>query len=160
MNARDLTKEPPRSPRVRLSGFVILARAIDKCRAEVVCRAGDYHFDCPLDRLLFAFKRISSFELRQAIMGGYSDHSDHRDHSDEAIGAWVNAHGTAKSPAEIKAWSDGLERYSLLKNPAKRDFFMDECRRLGLDPQTATMFDWLEADDLDAFQIERAWQFP
>jgi len=93
---------------------------------------------------LFTFKGISSGELRQAIVCAQTD---------ESIGQWVNAHGVSRSAGEIKIWSDALERYSLLKNPAKREFFMEECRRLGLDAQTATMFDWLEADDLADFQI-------
>jgi hypothetical protein len=34
-NAKDLTREPPRSPRVRLGGYVIMARMIDKGRATI-----------------------------------------------------------------------------------------------------------------------------
>ena len=33
LNAPDLTKQPPRSPRVRLGGCVILPRMLDKGRA-------------------------------------------------------------------------------------------------------------------------------
>lgn len=31
-NAKDLTREPPRSPRLRLGGYALMARMIDKGR--------------------------------------------------------------------------------------------------------------------------------
>ncbi len=34
-NAPDLTQRPPRSPRVRLGGYVILPRMLDKGRATI-----------------------------------------------------------------------------------------------------------------------------
>jgi starvation-inducible DNA-binding protein len=38
-----------------------------------------------------------------------------------------------------------------MKNPEKRDFFVKNCTKLGLDPETSTTFDWLEADDRASF---------
>jgi hypothetical protein len=38
----DPTQRPPRSPRVRLGGYVILARILDKGRAELAGTAGEY----------------------------------------------------------------------------------------------------------------------
>ena len=143
MNAKDLTREPPRSPRVRIRDYVILARAIDKCRAELACTAGDYHYDCPLDRLLFLFKGIASEDLRRAVAQGESD---------DAIGIWLDEHGVPKTPEEVRAWSDATEAYSLFRNRSKRDDFVAQCEQLGLDPAKATMFDWLEADDEASFR--------
>lgn len=40
--AKDLTKEFPRSPREMLGGYVLAARAADKCRAVLAGTAGDY----------------------------------------------------------------------------------------------------------------------
>ncbi|MCX8495465.1 MAG: DUF5069 domain-containing protein, partial [Akkermansiaceae bacterium] len=54
--AKDLTKEAPSSPRTRVGGYVILARALDKGRAAIAGAGGEYHFDCPLDPYLFGFK--------------------------------------------------------------------------------------------------------
>ena len=42
MNASNLTQRPPRSPRVRLGGFVLRARILDKGRAELAGTAGEY----------------------------------------------------------------------------------------------------------------------
>jgi hypothetical protein len=58
----------------------------------------------------------------------------------------------AKTPAEIKTWSDEVEAGSLMKNPEKRAFFIENCSRLGLNPQTNSTFDWLEADDRESFR--------
>lgn len=43
--ARDLRngKEFPRSPRETLAGYVLAARAVDKCRAVLVGWEGEYH---------------------------------------------------------------------------------------------------------------------
>src|SRR5882724_8082279 len=49
VTGKHLTKEAPRSPRIRVGGYAILGRTIDKCRALVAGNIGEYHFDCPLD---------------------------------------------------------------------------------------------------------------
>ena len=43
--ARDMRdgKEFPRSPRATLGGYVLAARAVDKCRAVLVDWQGEYH---------------------------------------------------------------------------------------------------------------------
>ena len=42
MNAPNLTQRPPRSPRVRLGGYTILPRLLDKARAVIAGTAGEY----------------------------------------------------------------------------------------------------------------------
>ena len=42
-------KEYPRSPRATLGGYVLAARAVDKCRAVLAGCQGEYHSNCPLD---------------------------------------------------------------------------------------------------------------
>jgi hypothetical protein len=138
----DLTKQAPRSPRQRFAGFAIAFRAIDKCRASLAGTLGEYHYDCPLDNMLFSFKGISGEQFKTAVRESQSD---------EEIGAWLLAHGTAKTPAEINTWSNEMETGSPIKDPARRAHFMDNCSRLMLNPQTNTTFDLLEADDRAAF---------
>ena len=43
LNAPDLTKQPPRSPRVRLGGYAILPRMLDKGRATLADKNGEYN---------------------------------------------------------------------------------------------------------------------
>src|SRR5206468_11079490 len=58
--ARDLRdgKEFPRSPRATLAGYVLAARAVDKCRAVLVDWQGEYHSNCPLDQRWLNFAEI------------------------------------------------------------------------------------------------------
>jgi hypothetical protein len=142
LQAKDLAKEPPRSPRQRLGGYVILARTTDKCRALLAGSIGEFHFDCPLDNQLFGFKNVSGDAFKAVVEGGATD---------EEIVQWLDAHGAQKSAAEVTAWGDAVEAYSLVNDPEKRDFFVGECAKLGLVPEETTLFDWLEADDRASF---------
>ena len=67
-SAPDLAAHPPRSPRVRLGGFVILPRILDKGRAEIAETAGEYHYNCPLDRHWFEFAGIDAGAVVEATM--------------------------------------------------------------------------------------------
>ena len=144
---RDLTKQAPHSPRERIAGFAIARRAIDKCRASLAGRIGEYHYDCPLDNLLFSFKGINGEQFKAAAQAAKTY---------EEIGSWLQANGTKRTPAEIKTWSDGVEADSPMKSPEKRARFIENCSKLGLNPETSTTFDWLEADDRASFQVARA----
>lgn len=69
----DLTRVAPRSPWARLGNFTVAARVLDKCRAEIAGTNGEYHFNCPVDRLFFGFAGISAIEFRQFVSTGADD---------------------------------------------------------------------------------------
>ncbi len=138
ITGRDLTKEAPRSPRIRVGGYVILGRTIDKCRALVAGNIGEYHFDCPLDNMLFAFKGVTATDFKAQIEQGASD---------QEIIEWLNQSGEKQTTAAIERWSEEVEASSLYHHPEKREFFSQAATKLGLDPAKTTTFDWLEADD-------------
>ena len=138
INGKDLKKEAPRSPRIRVAGYGILGRTIDKCRALVAGDIGEYHFDCPLDNMLFGFKGLKGDDFKAQIEQGAGD---------EEIVEWLNQSGERKTPAEIKRWSEKVEASSLYDDLEKHDYFVRETRKLGLDPEKTTTFDWLEIDD-------------
>jgi hypothetical protein len=140
--AKDLSKEAPRSPRTRIGNYALLARAIDKGRAEKNGTPGSYHFACPLDQMLFSFKGVNDADVKRLIDSGASD---------EEIAAWLDANGTPKTPEEVKAWSETVEAYRPHDNPEKRDWFIGECTPLGLDPAKVTLCDYLETDDRVSF---------
>jgi hypothetical protein len=144
---RDLTKQAPHSPRDRTGGFAIADRTTDKCRASINGKLGEYHYDCPLDNMLFSFKGINGAQFKTAVQAAknYQD-----------IGTWLLANGTKKTPAEIKTWSDEVEAGSMMKHAEKRAFFTEECKKLGLDPEKTSTFDWLEADDRASFKSKSA----
>ena len=140
---RDLSKQAPHSPRERIGGFAIACRAVDKCRASLAGALGEYHYDCPLDNQLFSFKGVTADQFKAAVKfaKNYDD-----------VGIWLLANGTAKTPPEIEDWSDDQEAGSPMKNPEKCARFVENCHRLGLDPDKTTTFDWLEADDRFSFR--------
>jgi hypothetical protein len=51
----DLTQHPPRGFRVRLGGLVILARMLDKGRATLAGKNGDYEYLTSIDEQLVRF---------------------------------------------------------------------------------------------------------
>jgi len=140
--AKDLTQEPPASPRARVGGYPLLARALDKGRASLAGKAGDYHFDCPLDNQLFGFKGVKGEEVKKLLEAGATN---------EEIAAWLDAHGTPKTAQEIEQWAAQVEAWSFHGHPEKGEWFDGECRNLGLDPAKTTLFEYLEADDKASF---------
>jgi len=138
VTGKDLRKEAPRSPRIRVSGYGILGRTIDKCRALVAGDIGEYHFDCPLDNMLFGFKGVKGDDFKAQVEQGASD---------QEMVEWLNQSGEKKTPADIKRWSEKVEASSLYDDLEKHDYFVQETRKLGLDPEKTTTFDWLEIDD-------------
>lgn len=55
----DLTQRPPRSPRVRLGGYAMLPRVLDKARASLQGKAWDYKFGNPMDQQCLVSTGIS-----------------------------------------------------------------------------------------------------
>ncbi len=138
-NTKDLTKEAPRSPYEKVGGFAILGRTIDKCRASLAGTIGEYHFNCPVDNMLFGFKGIDAEAFKTLVATGASD---------EEITTWVKSEGLPKTDEEIETWSDSYRSdYSYTTDTNKKDWFIGECQRLGLDPEKTTLFDMLEVDD-------------
>ena len=82
---RDLRdgKEFPRSPRATLAGYVLAARAVDKCRAVLADWHGDYHSNCPLDQRWLNFAEIDYGEFRLLVATGATD---------DEIAAWMSGH--------------------------------------------------------------------
>ena len=138
VTGKDLTRESPRSPRVRVGGYAILGRTIDKCRALVGGNIGEYHFDCPLDNMLFGFKGVKGDDFKAQIEQGASD---------QEIAEWLHRNGEKKTNEEIKRWSDEREAFNPHQDPERRDWFAEQVKPLDLDPAKTTLFEWLETDD-------------
>ena len=138
ITGKDLTKEAPRSPRIRVGGYAILGRTIDKCRALVAGNIGEYHFNCPLDNMLFGFKGVKGEDFKAQIEQGAGD---------QEMIDWLNQNGEKKTAEEIRRWAEEVESSSLYNHPEKREFFSEQVKKLGRQPEKTTTFDWLEVDD-------------
>ena len=139
---KDLTNEPPRSPHVQIGGFNILGRTIDKCRALLFGKIGEYHFDCPLDNQLFGSMDLKGDDFKAFVAKG---------HSDDEIAAWVEKEGQTKTDIEISEWNEMVAANNYSGNPEKKAWLEGENKRLGLD-KDATLFDMLDADDKASFK--------
>jgi len=96
--APDLTQHPPRSGRVTLGGFAHLPRLLDKARAHLNGKVGEYHYNCPLDEEFFEFTGINHEAMLAEIKKGGSD---------SEILAWVTAN-TKVTSYQIASWSAWL----------------------------------------------------
>src|SRR6478735_9755711 len=95
--APDLTQRPPRSARVRLGGYALLPRMLDKGRATIIGKNGEYHYACPLDQRFLDFAGIDPEALKKELAAGKGDGE---------ILEWIEQNAKNKhSEQEICSWS-------------------------------------------------------
>jgi hypothetical protein len=70
ISAPDLTQRPPRSPRCRLGGYVILSRMLDKGRATIMGRNGEFNNDAPFDQHIINFLGFDPATLLEQLAAG------------------------------------------------------------------------------------------
>ncbi len=136
----DLTKRPPRSPRVRLGGYVILPRMLDKGRALVAGKNGEYNFNCPVDNRFLEFVGLEAEPIKQLLVEGKGDLE---------ILEWIQANAPKKhSPDEIEAWSTAAEKRQP-EDEDSRKFFEDRLKKL--NPKRTDVVAWFDLLDLDDY---------
>lgn len=143
MNAPDLTQRPPRSARARLGGYVILPRILDKCRAVIAGKQGEYKFNCPLDQRFFEYVGVDAEKFKKQAATGKGD--------GEMLD-WVNKNAKNKrSQLDAGVWSAAQEQ-RVPGDIESREYFH------GLHNSVAphrddivTWFDLLDLDDYASF---------
>jgi hypothetical protein len=142
-NGTDLTQRPPRSPRVRLGGYAILARMLDKGRATIAGKNGEYHYACPMDERFLDFAGIDPEALKKELAAGKSD---------SEILEWIEKNGKNKpTEAEISAWSAYAEQ-RVPKDAESRAYFNQLQEKAAPKREDiATWFDLLDVDDYVSF---------
>lgn len=143
-NAPDLTKRAPRSPRVRLGGYVILPRILDKGRAAIAGLEGEYNFDGGLDQHWFRFTGVKAEDLRAELAKGKGDGE---------ILAWVQENAPIKREAwEIKQWRDYFNERGPDSDAETLQHFAEKVANLSATREDIkTWFDLLDLDDLVSF---------
>jgi hypothetical protein len=142
IQAPDLTQRPPRSPRQRLGGYALLPRMLDKGRATLADKNGEYHYACPLDERILEFLGIDPEPLKAELASGKGDGE---------ILAWIQANQRNKhTPAEIATWSAAMDTRE--PDADSKEFF-DELLRAAAPSRTdiKTWDDLLDLDDFVTF---------
>ena len=143
--APDLTARPPRSPRVTLGGYVLLPRVLDKCRALIVGKNGEYRFGSQrMDRHFLTFTGIDEEALRAEVATGKSD---------SEMLAWIQTNAkTPREPWEIAQWNDHMQRRGPDSDAETLQFFAEAVGKFSTTREDIkTWFDLLDLDDHVSF---------
>jgi len=137
--APDLTRDHPRSPRVTLAGLVVAARTLDKCRAELAGTLGEYHYDCPLDNLLFEFTGITADAFRDQVATGAND---------EEMADWIRARTTQIASSAIIRWNNDLRDKRISEMPIELQEFLEGYIPENV-PADRVVYHWFDVYDLE-----------
>lgn len=139
MEPLDLSKAPPRSPKLQLDGLAMLPRTIDKLRATLPGgNPGVYKIEGFSKRLLDTIA-VSEDDLRDAVRDAKSDDDVVewlREHADTSKYEEFTRYISKRSLDDVKDKAAFMERYPILK------------RR----PDIYYLADMLEADDAEMFK--------
>ena len=140
----DLTQRPPRSPRTRLGGYALLPRMLDKGRATLAGKPGEYHYNCPLDQHILNFVGIDAEQLLAELKKGKGDGE---------ILEWINTNAnTKRAPWEIQQWSDYHDRRGPDSDAETFQFFTELVGKLTKTREDIrTWADLLELDDFVSY---------
>ena len=140
----DLTECPPRSFRVRLGDYVILARMLDKGRATLARKNGEYNYNSPTDQHLLRFLGFDADAMLKELAAGKGD---------AEILEWVQAHSkTPRAPWEIEAWSAFMGKRGPDSDAETLALFAEYLGQLSKTREDVkTWFEAIELDDYASF---------
>jgi hypothetical protein len=139
----DLTQHPPRSPRVRLGGYAILPRCLDKGRATIAGKNGEYHYACPLDMRFLDFVGVDAEALKKELAAGKDD---------SEILEWIEKNARfRRSAPEIAAFSTFAEQRTPGDTETRKYFNELQAQAAPKREDIHTFFDVLDLDDYVSF---------
>ena len=140
----DLTQRPPRSFRVRLGNYVVLARMLDKGRATLAGKNGEYKYNSTTDQRLVQFLGFDPDALLKELEAGSGDGQ---------ILEWIHANSkTPRAPWEIEAWSAFMEKRGPDSDAETLAFFAEYLGHHSKSREDVkTWFEAIELDDYASF---------
>ena len=133
----NLTKEFPRSPRERMAGVAMLPRTIDKARAQLAGAYGEYIFDCPMDRRLFATLGVTADEFLEMVS---------RSPDDIAVAAWLRSRNAIPEGERLEEHNRAIEQWAP-KSPEGWTRFV--AQREQITPGRADITTWTDLIDAE-----------
>jgi hypothetical protein len=135
----DLTKRAPRSGRVRLGGYAILPRMLDKGRALLAGKNGDYNYACPMDESFLDFAGVDPEQLKAQLAAGKGDGE---------ILQWIQENAKHKrTPSEVYAWSAYMDQRAPGDHESRAFFDGVHAQIAPKREDISTWFDLLDLDD-------------
>jgi hypothetical protein len=113
---------------------------LDKGRAQISGKNGEYHYNCPLDQHFVDFAGIDPEALLVELQAGKGDGE---------ILEWVQANSTTKpTELEIKAWSAWQEG-RVPSSVENRDYMHESQKKIA--PSRDDIAGWFDLLDVDDF---------
>jgi len=137
--APDLSREFSRSPRMKLAGYVLAARALDKCRAELAGTQGEYHYACPMDSMFLEFAGISAKDFKRAVAEGRSD---------EEMDRWIREHAKNESKEEVIRWNNDLRYKRISEMDTELQVFLEDYIDEFI-PEGRVVYHWFDVYDIE-----------
>lgn len=123
--------------RVKMEGYVHLARMIDKCRAVLAGTEGEYIYPCPMDERLIEFAGITSDQFTATVKANPTD---------EGVATWFRQVAKSHTPAELEEWNQKL----LLRGPSSPESMARFKKyRDAVDPSRTDLTAWSDLQDLE-----------
>lgn len=138
----DLTTQFPRSPRDELDGMKMLPRAIDKARAQLEGKLGEYvYYGCPFNRRLFNTLGVTEDEFLDAVRAAPND---------DSVVEWVREYVRPERDKVAK-----LNDWVLHNEPGAndREEFCDELEKV--DPGNDSVNTWTDLIDLEEGRLKK-----
>jgi len=137
--AKNLTTDVPRSPRDTLGGFVLAARMVDKCRATLAGTAGEYHYNCPLDKMVLSFAGLDAEALKAFVATGADD---------TAVDVWIRQHSEHLSREAIVQWNNSMRDKRLSDLPVDIQVYMEDYIPQFV-PHGKVVYHWFDVYDIE-----------
>lgn len=138
----DLTREYPRGPREQLDGMMLLPRAIDKARAQLENKLGEYiYYGCRFNLRLFNTLGVTEDEFLDAVR---------RSPDDAAVLEWIRDY-VRPEPDKIEK----MHQWVLHNEPTadERQEFCDELEKI--DPGNDYVNTWTDLVDLEEGRLKK-----
>ena len=129
----------PRSPRETLGGYVIAARTLDKCRASIAGKLGEYKFDCPLDNFFFGFTEITADSFREFVSTGADD---------DSVAEWIESNARPRERREIIQWNNDMRAKRICDLPVELQEFLEGYIPQFL-PSSRPVYVWFDVYDIE-----------
>ena len=123
--------------RIKLEGYVHLARMIDKCHAVLAGSEGEYIYPCPMDDRLMEFAGITADQFTAAVKANPTD---------KAVADWFRKTAKPHKPAELDEWNDMMLKRGP-STPEKQEYFNK--LRDAVDPSRTDLTAWADLQDLE-----------